>query len=704
MRLPFRLLVAGALLLPACGSDSSPNSPADTSVPGTSVVFDLQADTSSPDHFFDLPYPLDLRLAPDGTPEVSGFPNPKSIAILEDLRTVAARRKGFPMVPVAWFRFTGALAPRSEDDVLPADPSSPLLLVDVDESSPDRGKLIPTVATTIPSDLYVPDNVLAVAPRPGFVLQPKTRYAFVVQRSLGDEAGQPLGVPAPMVALASGATPSGDRGAAIQASFASLWPTLADIGVPANDVAAAAVFTTGDVVSDLQQLSSGIVDAYDVKITGLHVNPNDAASHVGYCELLGSVTFPRFQQGTPPYDTQGLFAYGPDGLPIKQADDPAPVTITLPTAQMPSGGFPLVLYFHGSGGLSTQVVDRGTWHLETDPTQCPNNELETWNGQTGCNTKGQGPAFILAPHGFAMASSALPVNPERVPGAGETAYLNFNNLAALPYTFWQGTIEQRLFLEALLKLQIPADVVQSCSGLSLPAGESAYHLASKPVMAQGQSMGGMYTNMIGSVEPKIEAVVPTGAGGFWSYFILRTSLIPDAASKLAVLLWLPGVKLTFMHPVMHLVETAYEPADPVVFMPRLARRPFASHPSRPIYEPVGKDDSYFPTTLYDAMALAYGHRETGDVVWPSMQQALGLAGLDGLVPYPVTNDLTSENGTPYTGAVVQYEGDGVYDPHAIYSQLDAVKYQYSCFFESFLKTGTATIFPPRPLGSPCAAP
>jgi hypothetical protein len=57
---------------------------------------------------------------------------------------------------------------------------------------------------------------------------------------------------------------------------------------------------------------------------------------------------------------------------------------------------------------------------------------------------------------------------------------------------------------------------------------------------------------------------------------------------------------------------------------------------------------------------------------------------------------------PYTGVVVQYLGDGIYDPHAIYSQLDAVKYQYGCFLETMLKTGTATVPAPAPYTTPCA--
>jgi hypothetical protein len=74
-----------------------------------------------------------------------------------------------------------------------------------------------------------------------------------------------------------------------------------------------------------------------------------------------------------------------------------------------------------------------------------------------------------------------------------------------------------------------------------------------------------------------------------------------------------------------------------------------------------------------------------------MQESLALQGLDGIVSYPVANNLVSENGTPYTGVVVQYEGDGIADPHGIFAQLDEVKEQYSEFFDSFQKTGIAVV-------------
>ncbi|MFN7135828.1 MAG: hypothetical protein ACK4N5_27415, partial [Myxococcales bacterium] len=262
-------------------------------------------------------------------------------------------------------------------------------------------------------------------------------------------------------------------------------------------------------------------------------------------------------------------------------------------------------------------------------------------------------------------------------------------------TFRQGVIEQRLFLEALGRLELGPEVLAGCTGPSLPPGQTKFRFDVKKVVAQGQSMGGMYTNMIGAVEPQIRAVVPTGAGGFWSYFILETQLIGDSNELLRLLLGVEH-KLTFLHPALSLLQTTFEPAEPLVYMPRLARRPLAGHPARPIYEPVGKDDSYFPTRVFDAVALAYGHPQAGEVVWDSMQQVLALDGLDGVLPYPVKS-----NRPGYTAAVVQFLGDGVYDPHAIYSQLDAVKYQYGCFLSTFLETGTAVIPAPAPLGTAC---
>ena len=675
-------------------------------VPGVSVSFDVAAALGDPAHVFDFPYPSDLRLTATGAPDMSGFPNPAGVKVVADLLPETKERRGFPVMPVAYFRFSDDVSTHDAESVIAADVASPTLLVDVDASSDERGRLVPTVAQSFAADDYTGDHLLGVAMRPGFVLRPHRTYAFVVLRALGDANGKPLGVPKALATLAAGGTPEGPHGAELAKLYAPLWETLKTKGVDAAQVAAATVFTTGDVVADLFELSSKIVASRKITIENLHVDPDDGAKHPRFCELVGTVTYPQFQRGTPPFDTEGTFAIGADGLPIEQRQEVAPITITLPKAAMPAGGYPLVTYFHGSGGLSSAIVDRGTWHVESDPTKCPIvpaqlSALDVWGTTKGCNTKGEGPAHVVAPFGIAMAASALPVNPERLMTSDELAYLNLNNLQALRDVFRQGVIEQRLFIEALRTLSIPPSAVAACSGLSLPAGATAYSFAEGSLFAQGQSMGGMYTNLVGAVEPRIKAVVPTGAGMTYSYFVAKSHLFGGLAGKVAVVLATPKTKLTFLHPTLHVLETAAETIDPIVFAARLARDPLAMHPARSIYAPAGKDDSYFPPEIYDAFALAYGHGEAGSQVWTSMQDALKLDGRDGILPYPVTANRTSLNGATYTGAIVQYAGDGVYDPHAIYSQLDAVKYQYGCFYASLLATGKATIAAPQALGMPC---
>ncbi len=699
-----RALPLALLFAVGCSSKSSP-APA-----ATVAAFDW-ADPPTETTYFGFPSPSDLNLTADGAPPAAAFPNPLGKDLVVGLRKAAAERAGFPVIPAAYFAFSAPLAARSDADLIPAVATSPILLVDVDDASPARGSLTPLVATTLPLDDYITEPTLAVAPRPGFVLHPKRKYAFVLMKSLGDAAGNPLGAPADLPTLLAGQAPSGGgaRGAAAAALYGALGKTLQDkLSLDPSAVAVATVFTTGDVASDLSALGARVAAKYPISIASLHVDPDGGATNDRYCGLIGTVTYPQFQTGTPPFDTGGTFEMTdgtPDApLPKKQRDEVAPIAITIPKGTMPASGWPLTVYFHGSGGVSKALMDRGTWKPLSEHPNCPSYEQpDTWNGVQGCNEKGQGPAWVVAPHGIAMAGSAMPVNPERLPGASDYAYLNIQNLPALRDVFRQGVLEQRMFIEALRTLKIDPATIASCTGVSLPAGQTSHFFDPAKLMAEGQSMGGMYTNMIGATEPRIGAVVPTGAGGYWTYFMIHSHFagFANLGGIIAPLVGADPNGFSYLNPVLQLLETAWEPSDPVVYVPRLAQDPIASHPTRHIYEPMGQGDSYFTSDVYDEMVLAYGHYEAGEVIWSSMQDALKLAGRDGIRPYPLLNDVASEAGTKYTAAAIQYRGDGVYDPHAIYSQLDAVKYQYGCFLETYVTQGTPTIPAPAALGTPC---
>lgn len=678
----------------------------EAAIAGATLSFDAKADLTSPASFYQFPYPSDVRRTEDGHPDLRGIPYNTGFPGVLTIRDAATRATDFSTLSVGFFQGTAPLAPAVEPVAFAPDKASDVLLVDIDAASSERGRLFPTLVATPPVDDYVPEHLLAVGLQPGFLLLPKHRYAMVVKRSYKDAAGAPLGVSGALQTVKAGRNPDGVK-TDLVALYAPLWDTLATLGIDKAEVAAATVFTTGDVVDDLFQMSEALRKKHPVTLSGLAVDANDGAKHARYCELRATFQAPQFQKGKPPFNTDGLFEVDATGVPIAQRDETIAVTITLPKGKMPKSGYPLGLYFHGSGGRSTAVVDRGTWRETSDKADCAEGfDLEKVvtpdkTTVTGCHTPGEGPAHVLAPFGIAMAGAALPVNPERLPGAGETAYLNLSNVGAGRDTFRQGAIEQRLFLDALLALSIPPELVASCEGLELPEGETAFRFDGAQIVATGQSMGGQYTNLIGAIEPRIRAVVPTGAGGYWSYFILQTQLIPNAGSSVGKLLLGTREKLTHLHPALALFQSSWETVEPMVYMPRLHRAPLTGHPRRPVYEPVGLGDSYFPSNVYDAMAVAYGNQQGGNEVWPTMQEALAKDGRSGLLPYPITDNRAYEGGQAATGVVVQYAGDGLYDPHGIYSQLDAVKYQYGCFFDTFLRTGKATVVAPAPLGTPC---
>src|SRR5690606_22294729 len=77
--------------------------------------------------------------------------------------------------------------------------------------------------------------------------RPRTLYAAVVLRALGDAAGQPLGVALPMVQLAAGVRPKGLSPAAFEAHRQA----LDALALPDDAVAGLAVFRTDDPAAGL---------------------------------------------------------------------------------------------------------------------------------------------------------------------------------------------------------------------------------------------------------------------------------------------------------------------------------------------------------------------------------------------------------------------------------------------------------------------
>ena len=551
---------------------------------GAQLVFELDHALTTPAQFFDAPWPSDLRVDGAGHPIVDGWPTRDS-SLFGGLRDIAKERRGFPVLPVAYFRFTSPSARAASTRSCRRRRRREILLVDVDPASPERGRLFPTVARTMVADDYLPDNVLAVAPRPGFVLAPARSYAFVVMRTAGDAAGKPLGVAPAMRALADGHAPSGSQGAAAQAAYAPLLATLATLGVDAREVAAATAFTTGDVVQEtvrhLDRHASATYPAVDPRprrrSRRRRARTIASASSSARSRCRSSRRARR--RSTP----TAASSSAPTGCPRSSATEDVPITITLPK-----------LADAGRRLSARRLLPR----LGRPRRRRSSIAATTLIGRRTCRPRARARRTCSRRSASPLAASALPVNPERLPGASETAVPQPQQPRRVPRHLPPGHHRAAALPRgaAHARRSIRRRWSTACNVPALPAGATAYHF--DPGHARGAgAVDGRHVHQPRSA-PSSRASrpwcrrAPAASGACSSchdhaHPEQRRSCSAAGSSA-------RRDQLTFMHPGCSLLETAWEPVEPMVYMPRLARRPLAGHPVRPVYEPVGKDDSLLP--------------------------------------------------------------------------------------------------------------
>jgi hypothetical protein len=422
-----------------------------------------------------------------------------------------------------------------------------------------------------------------------------------------------------------------------------------------------------------------VAASFEPELVSLALDPDDGADHERFCELKAVIRLPQLQRGEPPFDTGGDFVFDEDGAPIVQRMDEVPVSLAIPKTPMPTDGYPLFMYVHGTDGTSTQVIDRGPITTEG-----------------GTPTKGLGPAHVVAEHGIAAAGPGVLLGPERVDDAPERAYLRLTNLAAFPYTFMQAAIDLHLTFDWLADLSVAPEVLADCTGPTSPDG--TFRFDTTRLMVLGQSSGSHLAAMLGALDPRVRAIAPTGVGGYWSQ-LLSTGSNVAGSPELFGLLIDTEVTLTPLHPANGLLELAWEAGEPLVYAQRVARLPLPDHQARHVYMPAAQGDSYHPEPLYDAMAVAYGVELAGPELWPEMGAALRHAGMSPAGAFPIHGNRTAPNGDPITGVVTQWAGDGIADSHMIFQQLPEVKHQYGCFFATLIADGVPTV--PAPQSATC---
>lgn len=587
-------IVGCALLLSACTSAAS----------GPVAVFDPGSEG-----FFDTPWPSDARLTDAGVLDWAGFPNPTDIALIEQFIAAGDKHPGAPHNAPIYLRFDAPVDTwRLPDPADSASRAAAVQIVDVDPRSPQFGQRIPYEWELREVEgAYVPSNLLAVAPLPGWPLRPRTTYAVFATRVLGQ----------PNATFTEQWTGEGPWATAL----APLRAALPALGFERQDLAIATVFTTGDPTEELDGIARFLGERVEPpSFTPALEHLDDRAAYTVY---RTHYTTPIFMSGERPYDQSGgAFEYRDDGMPLVQGWDPMRMSVVTPLdlSAPPEAGWPVLIYLHGTGG------DYRTF--------CNSNadlEVATW----------------LAPLGIVGLGIDLPLHGPR---GNDDTIIDLHSFNVLQP-------DSALHLHR----QAAADLIYLLHGLAegptftLPDG-TELKLDPDRVLVMGHSQGGITAAValpwIGGLS---RGTVLSGAGGLLAITAVERDSDYDFPGLIRDLLAFESDEvLTQLHPVLGMVQSLVEPTDPINYAPYWFRRDgdlFGQSPT-PVLITSGIRDDQTPSRTGEALAASAGAPFVGKRY--SAAVPMLLLDLDSQ-RLPVERNVTAWDGSPVTTGFSQWQ-------------------------------------------------
>ncbi|MBK7860721.1 MAG: hypothetical protein IPJ65_19390 [Archangiaceae bacterium] len=596
--------------------------------------------------FWDAPFPSD-ELVGGGRIDLTRLPT-RNVALVGQVRAIAARSNGFATTGAIFFALTDAIDPaRLPTLAQSVEPSSPVQLVEL-----GTGKRYPfEVSFQVSSGPYGTANHLVLLPLQGVPLAPATRYAAVVKRTLAEPK---LGVSQTLAEIAAGTS---TLTAYVEAARA-----LGD----ASELAGLAVFTTGRPTDELAAFAAA---AAGLPTPGFERPFARTQLFADYCVYESTVKLPNYQRGAPPYSTAGgTWPSSPDAGPDRYEE--ARAILTVPRAAMPAAGWPLVDFIGTGAGGERALYERGVWGAD--------------GGLT--SGAGSGPAMHFARAGFAGLTLDGPLWGARnlTHGDEDLLYFNLTNLPALRDNLRQAALE--LTLHPSIIAGLTADV-SDCPGASpAQARVDLAHLA-----IWGHSMGASILPLGVANAPGFKAVILSGAGASWVENLIYKRK-PVAVKPFAeVLAEEPAGSMTAFDPLVTLVQWAAEVSDAQVYAPALR--------STPVLMEQGIVDHYILPRIANALSLPLRL----DLAGPAFDDGADAELADQLPLDPLLQLSGARTVTlPAEGhVVVQHRGDGVLDAHEVIYQLEGPQHQYRCFLKSWVATGRAVVPGDAAAEAPC---
>ncbi|MBK6685525.1 MAG: hypothetical protein IPG45_13735 [Deltaproteobacteria bacterium] len=625
-----------------CGGDCLSEDPA-----GVHVHFD---DPQAPlEGFLSHPFPADGLMKPSGLIRLDHFPNPTESSTLKDyLGVFSAEIRGFSVTSGLYLAFSGPVDPGS----FPSDPSAalsegaPVELIDVDPSSPERGRRFPLrLRYRDEASLYLPAHHLIALPPFGATLRGGTRYALLLNEEVRTPSGEPVVTTQRLRNLLAKGCP--DPGPSrLSEAFQPLAKLLDEQGRSPKEIVGATVFTTQQPVEEMRAL---------VEVAKAQPVPN-ARNFAKYQRqarfsdrYLAELELPGFQSGQIPFRSLGdggAFRRDADGKVMVDHQETTRIGISIPADQtMPADGWPVVLYSHGTGGSYQSTYD---------------DEVSDRLGRVGIAVIG----YDQTLHGPRDPTGSDP----------NLTFFNLFNPIAARDNVRQGAADLAVLAQVIDQLVVPAEV----------AGQ-AHHFDVNRMGFLGHSQGSLVGAPFMAADTTMKAAVYSGLGAILSITLQERKDIVDFSALLSSLLQFPeGEVLDDFHPVLTLIQTFIEPADPIAY----ARTHYEAPPGgllRDYLMVEGFLDFASPARGQEAFATAAHfpvvapvHRLPEAAVWlgPAAQEA------------PATDNVMGAGG-PVTAGLIQYPEETHFP---IFDNGDANR-RYVEFLRSALIDGQATIPP-----------
>ncbi len=616
--------------------------------------------------FYGFPFPTDLRLR-DGRVDLSGHPTPGDALIGKDpsanvIAAIDGELKGWSVNPAIYFRFTREIDPDTLE----------LRFVNLETGEDHPHSVVFNAAR----NKYICHNHLYVHPLWSRPLLPSTKYAVIIAdtvKAVGSPGTAARQLDALPMLLSDEAPTDTQRSAWDMYAPVRAW--LAERDIPAGRIAGATVFTTENPYEALEGARAA-VHADDMPAlvgdpvlcdAGTHSpcatpdfagegrDPRDCPAEVSgrVHEIHAKIRLPKFQVGTRPYIHEGGAVELEDGKLKLQGHEDVCVSFTVPkSGEMPAGGWPVVIYGHGTGGSFRN-------HVNLLAPGLANLELS------------DGRSTHVATMGIdqSMHGSRIGADQGLDPGP---LFFNVGNPPAARGNVIQGAVDNF----ALVRFARAFDEALPGAGTTRFDPNHVYY--------DGHSQGGTTGPIFAPFEDDVGGVAFSGCAGSL-VFSLTSKKSPYDAS-VGVRLALQELDVDAFHPVLHLFQFYFDAVDPLNYAPLLYLRP-AGAPVHTLHV-YGRNDTFTPDVGQRAYAAATGGTLALPETLPNDYDTIEDLGMKS-VEAPLSGNFRSGD-VSITAVTIEHFPDS-YDGHFVAQRNPQALAQLAHFLGTLILDDTPTV-------------